>query len=220
MHKKILAGLMAAVMACMMAGCTVLPVEESQTPVDSEVTASSETQEENENGIIVKEKTEEEIRAAYIENYKMRYVVGMLMHLPPIPTNAELERMEMEEKQQTPYATAEKELINYCRNQSDLAIKDFLSDYPTDDYFAGEESRTLKKSMTARPAEKSMVVQRLLPLDMKRGIGGLPTANTTTWPSTATTKTKTLFGCCICAICIIMLWRPRKTWQPKAMILN
>lgn len=66
MHKKILAGLMAAVMACMMAGCTVLPVEESQTPVDSEVTASSETQEENENGIIVKEKTEEEIRAAYI----------------------------------------------------------------------------------------------------------------------------------------------------------
>lgn len=145
MHKKILAGLMAAVMACMMAGCTVLPVEESQTPVDSEVTASSETQEENENGIIVKEKTEEEIRAAYIENYKMRYVVGMLMHLPPIPTNAELERMEMEEKQQTPYATAEKELINYCRNQSDLAIKDFLSDYPTDDYSAGEESRTLKK---------------------------------------------------------------------------
>lgn len=145
MHKKILAGLMAAVMACMMAGCTVLPVEESQTPVDSEVTASSETQEENENGIIVKEKTEEEIRAAYIENYKMRYVVGMLMHLPPIPTNAELERMEMEEKQQTPYATAEKELINYCRNQSDLAIKDFLSDYPTDDYSAGEEGRTLKK---------------------------------------------------------------------------
>lgn len=142
MNKKILAALMVAVMAFAMVGCTVLPVEEPQESVESTVTSSSDTQE---NSIILKEKTEEEIRADYIENYKMRYVVGMLMHLAPIPTNAELERMEMEQKQQTPYATAEKELINYCRNQSDLAIKDFLADYPTDDYYGRETDHTLRK---------------------------------------------------------------------------
>lgn len=144
MHKKIAAAVLTAFLALSMTACSVLPVEETQTPTETSAPASSQSSTED-NGIIVKEKSEEEIRAAFIEDYKMRYVVGMLMHLEPIPTNAELERMENEKKQQTPYTTAEKELINYCRNQADSAVKDLLDDYPTEEYSAGESGRILKK---------------------------------------------------------------------------
>lgn len=144
MHKKVAAAVLAAAMVLSLSACSVLPVEETAVPEATVAPVATQAPEED-NSIIVQDKTEEEIRAAYIETYKLRYVVGMLMHLEPIPTNAELERMENEKKQQTPYQTAEKELVNYCRNQSDTAVKEFLEDYPTEDYTGNEANRTLKK---------------------------------------------------------------------------
>lgn len=144
MHKKIAVVFLTAVLAFCLTACSVLPVEETSEPTATTAPVSSQLPEED-NSIIVKEKTEEEIRAAYIETYKLRYVVGMLMHLEPIPTNAELERMEKEKEQVTPYTSPETELVNYCRNQGDAAVKEFLEDYSTDDYYNGEADRTLKK---------------------------------------------------------------------------
>lgn len=140
--KKVMAAVLAVILTLALAGCSVLPVEEGR---DSGSSVETNTSIDAETGMIIKEKTPEEERAAYIEDYKLRYVFGMLMHLEPIPTNAELERMEAEKRQQTPYTTADQELVNYCRSQADMAVKAFLSDYSTDAYTANEASRTLKK---------------------------------------------------------------------------
>lgn len=140
--KKVIATILSIISLFVLVGCSVLPVEEgyesgSSMKTDADIDA--------ETGMIIREKTPEEERAAYIEDYKLRYVFGMLMHLEPIPTNAELERMEAEKRQQTPYTTADQELVNYCRSQADMAVKAFLSDYSTDAYAENEASRTLKK---------------------------------------------------------------------------
>lgn len=140
--KKVIATILSIISLFVLVGCSVLPVEEgyeagSSMETDADIDA--------ETGMIIREKTPEEERAAYIEDYKLRYVFGMLMHLEPIPTNAELERMEAEKRQQTPYTTADQELVNYCRSQADMAVKAFLSDYSTDAYAENEASRTLKK---------------------------------------------------------------------------
>lgn len=141
--KRIMAAVLAAMLIFTMAGCSVLPVEKGYSEGSS--AADIDTAQDTETGMIIKEQTPEEARAAYIENYKLRYVFGMLIHLPPIPTNAELERLEAEKRQQTPYTTAEPELVNYCRSQTDMAVKAFLNDYSTDAYSENEANRTLKK---------------------------------------------------------------------------
>lgn len=140
--KKVIATILSIISLFVLVGCSVLPVEEgyeSGSSMETDADIDAET------GMIIREKTPEEERAAYIEDYKLRYVFGMLMHLEPIPTNAELERMEAEKRQQTPYTTADQELVNYCRSQADMAVKAFLSDYSTDAYAENEASRTLKK---------------------------------------------------------------------------
>lgn len=140
--KKVIATILSIISLFVLVGCSVLPVEEgyeSGSSMETDADIDAET------GMIIREKNPEEERAAYIEDYKLRYVFGMLMHLEPIPTNAELERMEAEKRQQTPYTTADQELVNYCRSQADMAVKAFLSDYSTDAYAENEASRTLKK---------------------------------------------------------------------------
>lgn len=140
--KKVIATILSIISLFVLVGCSVLPVEEgyeSGSSMETDADIDAET------GMIIREKTPEEERAAYIEDYKLRYVFGMLMHLEPIPTNAELERMQAEKRQQTPYTTADQELVNYCRSQADMAVKAFLSDYSTDAYAENEASRTLKK---------------------------------------------------------------------------
>lgn len=140
--KKVIATILSIISLFVLVGCSVLPVEEGYESGSSMETGADI---DAETGMIIREKTPEEERAAYIEDYKLRYVFGMLMHLEPIPTNAELERMEAEKRQQTPYTTADQELVNYCRSQADMAVKAFLSDYSTDAYAENEASRTLKK---------------------------------------------------------------------------
>lgn len=144
MCRKVLSIFLSLAVAATMAGCgsAVLPVEEQEEPAPTATPVATDSAGME---IPVKEKTEEEIRAAYIADYKMRYVTSVLMQLPPIPTDAELERLKIEEWQQTPYQDPEDELINYCRSQSDMVVKEFLADYPTDDYTANEENRVLKK---------------------------------------------------------------------------
>lgn len=143
MCRKVLNVFLSLAVAALLVGCgsAVLPVEEQEevSPTPTPVATDSSME------IPVKKKTPEEIRAAYIADYKMRYVTSVLMQLPPIPTDAELERMKIEEWQQTPYQDPEDELINYCHSQSDMVMKQLLTDYPTDDYLGNEENRVLKK---------------------------------------------------------------------------
>lgn len=143
MWKKIFAMSFVLVMAFCMAACSVLPVEENGGILES-IELENSTSQSGSKGM-VKEKTPQEIRAAYIEDYKLRHVVSVLMQLPPIPTNAELERIEAEKRQQMPYTTAQQELIDYCRNQADIVVKEFLTDYSTEAYAGNETKRTLKK---------------------------------------------------------------------------
>ena len=83
--KKVIATILSIISLFVLVGCSVLPVEEgyeSGSSMETDADIDAET------GMIIREKTPEEERAAYIEDYKLRYVFGMLMHLEPIPTNA------------------------------------------------------------------------------------------------------------------------------------
>lgn len=126
--KKIIAIMAAGLAAILLVACSVLPEEQAASePTDAEGP----------------QMTAEEARASFINDYTLRKLSDMLFQLPPIPTNAELERMEAERLRATPYQNAEQALIDFCRVQADNAVKQFFADYPTENYEARKDERIL-----------------------------------------------------------------------------
>ena len=132
---------LATILACLvLAGCSVLPEEDAPEKEPEKEAPTSTVMEVPE-----REASEEDVRSAYISEFKLRYLFNMLIKLPPIPTNAELEQMRIEREQSMPYKEPAEELVRYCRNQADKAVQDFLADYSSEAYEDNEENRTLKK---------------------------------------------------------------------------
>lgn len=153
--KKALVVVTGLMMAFALNACSAIPKDLNDSPkettseVSSETTVAETTSNENKGTDLYNQiknaKDSEKERELVIKKVRMQAQVDDLMKMPPMMSAEEKAQAEIEDEQKRPFTEASKDMIDYCKTQTNNALSQLIADYPSSAYTENAENRKLEK---------------------------------------------------------------------------